>query len=84
VELFVSLELFESFEPLLLELESESVFVAVELELDERTDEELRESVLYQPEPLKTTGAAAGIRRAGFPQRSHGCSDAEPKGRRFS
>ena len=77
-------ELPELFEPLELELDSASVFVAVELELDERPDEEPRESVLYQPEPLKTTGAAAGRRRAGLPQRSHGCSEAEPKGSRFS
>ena len=43
-----------------------------------------RLSVLYQPEPLKTTVGTWIMRFAVLPQRSQGCAAGEPNGSRFS
>jgi hypothetical protein len=43
-----------------------------------------RESVLYQPEPLKAMAGAASTRLAGSPHFSQSCVFGEPKGSRRS
>ena len=42
--------------------------------------EVLRESVLYQPEPLNEIAGTCSRRRAGSPHFSQGCVTGEPKG----
>lgn len=69
---------FEDFE----EEEEEPDFDAVSESESESESlyEVLRESVLYQPEPLNEIAGTCSRRRAGSPHFSQGCVTGEPKG----
>lgn len=67
---------FEDFE----EEDEEPDFDAVSESESESLYEVLRESVLYQPEPLNEIAGTCSRRRAGSPHFSQGCVTGEPKG----
>lgn len=67
---------FEDFE----EEDEEPDFDAESESESESLYEVLRESVLYQPEPLNEIAGTCSRRRAGSPHFSQGCVAGEPKG----